>query len=116
MNILPSDLTDRLLAFRAERDWAQFHNTRSLAAAIAVESAELLEHFIWARDGDVDPLTAAKKSEIESEVADLLILLTYVCHDLRIDAPGAVARKIEVNARKYPVSKARGRSTKYTDL
>ena len=53
MTHLPEELTQRLLAFRAERDWEQFHNARSLATALSVEASELLEHFIWAKDADV---------------------------------------------------------------
>ena len=53
MTHLPAELTQRLLAFRVERDWEQFHNARSLATALSVEASELLEHFIWAKDAEV---------------------------------------------------------------
>ena len=53
MTHLPQELVQRLLDFRAERDWAQFHNARSLAAALSVEASELLEHFIWTKDHEV---------------------------------------------------------------
>ena len=116
MTHLPEELTQRLLAFRAERDWGQFHNARSLAAALSVEASELLEHFIWAKDADVAEIVDKRRDEIEAELADVGMLLAYLCHDLGVDLAAAVSRKMEANAIKYPVEKARGRSAKYTRL
>ena len=116
MSHLPDELTHRLLAFRAERDWEQFHNARSLASALSVEAAELLEHFIWSRDAEVSEIVEKRRDEIEAELSDIAVLLAYLCHDLKVDLAGAVARKLEANALKYPVEKARGRSDKYTRL
>ena len=116
MTLLPEELTQRLLAFRAEREWAQFHNARSLAAALSVEASELLEHFIWAKDAEVADIVDQRRDEIEAELADVGMLLAYLCHDLGVDLAAAVSRKMEANALKYPVEKSRGRSDKYTRL
>lgn len=116
MTHLPEALTQRLLAFRAERDWAQFHNARSLAAALSVEASELLEPFIWAQDADVAAIVDQRRDDIEAELADVGILLAYLCHDLGVDLVAAMSRKLEANALKYPVEKSRGRSEKYDRL
>lgn len=116
MTHLPEEITRRLLTFRAERDWAQFHNARSLAAALSVEASELLEHFIWTKDAEVAEIVEKRRDDIESELADVAMLLAYLCHDLGVDLAAAVSRKIDANALKYPVAKSRGRSEKYTHL
>ena len=116
MTHLPEELTQRLLAFRAERDWEQIHNARSLATALSVEASELLEHFIWARDAEVEQIVDTRRDEIEAELADVGMLLAYLCHDLGVDLAAAVSRKMDANALKYPVEKSRGRSEKYTRL
>ena len=116
MNVLPEELMQRLLAFRAERDWEQFHNARSLATALSLEASELLEHFVWARDQEIASIVERRRNEIEAELADVAILLAYLCHDLGVDLATAVSRKIDANALKYPVDMARGRSEKYTRL
>lgn len=116
MTHLPEELTQGLLAFRAERDWAQFHNARSLATALSVEASELLEHFIWAKDSEVAKIVAKRRDEIEAELADIGMLLADLCHDLSVDLAAAVSRKMAANALKYPVETSRGRSEKYTRL
>ena len=116
MTHLPEELTQRLLAFRAERDWKQFHNARNLAAALSVEASELLEHFIWAKDAEVAEIVDKRRDDIEAEIADVGMLLAYLCHDLGVDLAAAVSRKLDANALKYPVEKSRGRSEKYTRL
>ena len=116
MTHLPEELTNRLLAFRTEREWEQFHNARSLAIALSVEASELLEHFIWAKDAEVAEIVDKRRDEVEAELADVGILLAYLCHDLGVDLTAAVARKMAANALKYPVEKSRGRSEKYTRL
>lgn len=105
-----------MLAFRSGRDWEQFHTARSLATALSVEAAELLEHFVWLNDGQVPEAVRDHRMEIEAEVADIAILLTYLVHDLEIDLENAVITKMDHNAKKYPLDLARGSNRKYTDL
>jgi len=114
--LLSSELVAALLAFRKERDWEQFHSPRNLAAALSVEAAELLEHFIWTPDAEVASVAAAKKHRIAAEIADVAIYLSYLAHDLEIDIDTAVQEKLRTNAERYPVEKARGSSRKYSDL
>lgn len=114
--MLSKTLVDTLLEFRRARDWEQFHSARNLAAAISVEAAELLESFIWASDDQVPTIVASRYAEISDEIADIAILLTYIAHDLSIDINGAVEKKIQANATKYPVEMARGSNKKYSEL
>jgi NTP pyrophosphatase (non-canonical NTP hydrolase) len=109
-------LMEKLLAFRAERDWEQFHNLRTLSTSIALEAAELAEFTQWARDGEIAEIAREKRAGIVHEIADIVILLSYLAHDLDIDLDQAVAAKLEVNARRYPVSKAKGSAKKYDQL
>lgn len=114
--MVSSELMERLLEFRRERDWEQFHTPRNLAAALSVEAAELLEHFIWASDAQVGTLASEKRRAIGAELADIAMYLAYLAHDLNIDLDSAVRDKIVVNAERYPVEKARGSSKKYSEL
>lgn len=114
--MISDDLKRRLLNFRAERDWGQFHNLRTLSASLVLEAAELLEHTQWARDSDVAQIVSDHRSEIEHEVSDIAILLTYLIHDMGIDLESAVSRKLDVNAERYPVEKSKGTARKYNQL
>lgn len=109
-------LLSQLLAFRAERDWEQFHTPRNLSAALCTEAAELLEKFQWAADAELAELVIRERDEIECEIADIAILLTYLCHDLNVSLSDAMWRKLKLNGEKYPVEKARGTATKYDRL
>lgn len=109
-------LLKRLLEFRREREWEQFHNARNLATAISVEAAELLEKYRWANDANVASINSERRADIADEVADIAILLSYLANDLSLDFETIVAAKIARNAEKYPVEKARGRSAKYDRL
>lgn len=114
--MISEQLRDELLAFRNDRDWAQFHNLRTLSTSIVLEAAELAEITQWARDEDVKEIEASQIRRVEEEVADIAILLTYLVHDCGIDIDSAVRRKLKLNAEKYPADRARGTSKKYTEL
>jgi NTP pyrophosphatase (non-canonical NTP hydrolase) len=109
-------LTARLASFAAERDWNQFHNPKNLAMAVAGEVGELVEHFQWLTFDEAANLPEATREEVALEAADVLLFLLRLCDKLDIDLAAAAERKLELNARKYPVSKARGRATKYDKL
>ena len=109
-------LLQSLLAFRDERDWQQFHTPKNLTSALAVEVAELLEIFQWAKDSELPQLVERERIAIGEEIADIGILLTYLCHDLNIDLAQVMQDKIEKNRAKYPVALARGKATKYDKL
>jgi NTP pyrophosphatase (non-canonical NTP hydrolase) len=114
--MISRDLLERLLAFRSEREWEQFHNLRTLSTSIVLEAAELAEFTQWAKEDDIHGIVQSRRQDIEQEVADLAILLSYLAHDLNINIEDAVARKLELNAMRYPVAKARGTATKYDRL
>ena len=102
--MLSEELRQRLLDFREERDWSQFHNLRTLSTSIVLEAAELAEHTQWVRDVELDEVVRRRKPRIEQEIADIVILLTYLVTDLDIDVEKAVAEKVRLNAEKYPVA------------
>lgn len=104
--------------FVAERDWAQFHNPKNLSMALAGEAAELMEHFLWCEGTEsFDFLKQpSKASAIEEELADIFIYALHFANRTGIDLSKAVRRKMEINAAKYPVEKAKGRSDKYDQL
>jgi dCTP diphosphatase len=108
-------LLDALIEFRRERDWEQFHTVRNLSAALCVEASELLDLFRWSRDSEITAIVEKQRSEIENEVADVAILLSYLCHDLNISIEDVVGKKLEINREKYPVGSSKGTSTKYSN-
>jgi NTP pyrophosphatase (non-canonical NTP hydrolase) len=114
--MLSAELSKRLIDFRAERDWEQFHTLRTLSTSLMLESAELAEHTQWARDSELEGIILERRERIEQEVADITILLTYLVHDLRIDLEAAVSAKLLRNAERYPVEKAKGTARKYDEL
>ena len=114
--MIEKDTLDKLLAFRRERDWERFHTPKNLSAALSVEAAELLECFQWAGESELSQLVIREREIIKDEIADIAILLSYLCHDLNIELEVAVRSKLEKNRRKYPVSLARGTAKKYDRL
>lgn len=104
------NLTRALIDFRDERDWAQFHNPKDLAAALSIESAELLELYLWKDAADADP------ARVREELADVFAYALMLAHHYGVDVEEIVRDKIRRNAERYPVEKARGRATKYDAL
>ena len=107
-------LLERLRAFVAERDWEQFHSPKNLAMAMIVEAAELIEHFQWATEQESRELSPDKLAEVEQEIADTFIYLLRLSDVLGVDLIDAAQRKMDINARKYPVEKVKGRNDKYS--
>jgi dCTP diphosphatase len=106
----------KILEFREERDWAQFHDPKNLAEAISIEAGELLEQFLWLSTDESKVLAGRKLDRAKEEIADILIFLMYMCDTLGIDLAKEVERKIEANRKKYPVDRSKGSKKKYTDL
>ncbi len=104
-------LKDELRRFNEARGWGRFHTARDLAMAVSVEAGELLELFLW-KPHDAVP----DKERLGEEMADVLICLTNLARRVDLDLMEAVARKIEKNAEKYPVEKARGNAKKWDEL
>ncbi len=104
-------LKEAVAAFVAERDWEQFHDPKNLAMSIAIEAAELMEHFQWLRSDQVRPpdLDDDVRREIAEELADVLCFAISFANATGIDVASAVMSKLEKNAQKYPREQYRGR-------
>lgn len=113
--VIDEELTRKILDFRHARDWEQFHSLRTLSTSLMVEAGELAELTQWTADTELADRAEEVRGRIEEEVADLLILLSYLVHDQAIDVDQAVRRKLRVNGGKYPVSRFRGTSRKYNE-
>lgn len=109
-------LKRKILSFRDDRDWRQYHDPKSLSQAVGIEAAELQEIFLWLSSDQSHHLSAADIGRVRDELADIFIYLTYLCDAFDIDLLKAVGAKIEKNATKYPVEKSKGLSAKYTEL
>ena len=106
----------KVLKFRDERDWKQFHDPKSLASSICIEAAELLELFQWLTPDEARRQVAEKRERVSEEIADVAIYLIELADVAGIDLLQAIEAKLQKNALKYPVDKSRGAWTKYTDL
>jgi NTP pyrophosphatase (non-canonical NTP hydrolase) len=111
-------LVEAVRRFRDERDWARFHNPKELAVSISIEAAELLERFQWKNEGEVREMLRSPEAmdAVRDEMADVLLLLVSCADTLGVDLVEAAAAKLDKNAEKYPVEKARGRADKYDRL
>ena len=112
------ELQDLVIRFRDERDWEQFHSPKDLALGLQVEAAELAELFLWkTRDESGADLNDANfRGRMADELADVQTYLLYLAHAAGLDLNQAVRNKLEKNAAKYPVEKARGSARKYDQL
>ncbi len=114
--MIDDTLKQQLLAFRRERDWEQFHNPKDIAISLSIEAAELLEWFQWRTLDEIQTmLVSDKRQALEDEIADVAVYLTYLCHDLQIDLPAVIRRKMQKNAAKYPKDLVKGRADKYNE-
>lgn len=101
----------KLLEFRSERDWEQFHRPKELVSAINIESGELMEHFLWREKENTKQIheDVERFHGIQEEIADIAIYLLYLSNDLEINLRTAIIKKLEKNALKYPKGKYQGR-------
>jgi NTP pyrophosphatase (non-canonical NTP hydrolase) len=113
-----SELKTRVLAFVHERDWEQFHSPKNLSMALAAETGELMEHFLWATPDQSRTIAnePVKRARIADELADVVIYAIEFANITGLDIAAAIEAKMAANAQKYPVEKSRGRSEKYTEL
>ncbi len=104
------EITEILLKFRDERDWAQFHTAKDLALALNIEAGELLEAFLWKTSEQADI------GKVKEELADVFAFAFLLAEKYDLDVKQIVLEKMEQNAQKYPVEKSRGVAKKYTEL
>jgi NTP pyrophosphatase (non-canonical NTP hydrolase) len=118
MDARVTDLQLMVADFVHRRAWEQFHNPKDLAISISIEASELLEHFQWKNQKELESMIKDKayKKKIEEEIADIFIYLLAFSNRLNIQLTEAVLEKIQKNSRRYPIEKARGTAAKYTDL
>lgn len=109
------ELRKRIDQFVTDRDWAQFHTPKNLAMAMIVEAAELVEQFQWNTPEESQQLTPEKREAVSHELADTFVYLLRLAEVLEVDLIAAANAKIDLNAKKYPVEKARGSNAKYTE-
>jgi len=99
---------DRLMKFREDRDWAQFHTGENLAKSICIESAELLEVFQW-QDKE------KSMEKVKEELADVIMYCTLMADHYGLDIDEIVNVKLDSNEKKYPADLVRGSSKKYNE-
>ena len=111
--IISAETLTRILKFRDDRNWRQFHNPKDLAISICLESAELLECFQWSGE---DTEVEKKATAMKEELSDVVIYALLLADRLNIDIDAAVQEKIQINAKKYPVRESYGSRAKYDEL
>ena len=99
---------ERIKKFRDDRDWKQFHTPSNLAKAISIEAGELLEEFLWDNDN-------FNLQNVKEELADVMIYCIHMANALDVNIEDIINMKMDKNEMKYPVEKAKGKSTKYTE-
>lgn len=110
------DLIRAAVAFRDQRDWAQFHNPKELAISLAVESAELLQLMQWHKGEELERVILEKHAHLKDELADVLFSVLLLADELKIDLGRAFLEKLDKTGAKYPVEKAKGSAKKYTEF
>lgn len=110
---ISKETVNKVLKFRDDRDWKQFHDPKDLAISISLEASELLEIFQWSKD---DVYCLDKIDKIKEELADVVNYCILMADACNLDLDKIITDKIKLNAAKYPVDKAKGTSTKYNEL
>ena len=111
--MIDQELIDKIIKFRDDRNWSQYHTPKNLAISLSLEANELLELFQWV---DSNQAVQNSKDEIEDELADVIIYSILMADRLDIDIEEIVAKKLKKNNLKYPVNKSYGSNAKYTEL
>lgn len=108
--MISKETIEKILQFRNDRDWEQFHNSKDLSLALSVEASELLELFLWKGNEDVSP------ERLKEELADVLMYAILLAEKHKLNLDEVIQEKLSKNNQKYPVQKARGNATKYDKL
>ena len=112
------ELKEKIKKFCEDRDWDQFHNAKDLAIGIITESSELLEHFRFKSEKEIEEMfnSPEKRKNISEETADILYFLLRLAQKYNIDLTSEVFKKMEKNEKKYPIEKAKGSNKKYNEF
>lgn len=108
-------LREKILQFREERDWKQFHNPKDLAAAIAIEAAELQEKFLW-KSQEESYKVWKNDNEVHEEFADIMNFMILFAEECWIDIEDVMMKKMDKNAKKYSIEKSKWTSLKYDKI
>jgi NTP pyrophosphatase (non-canonical NTP hydrolase) len=108
-----NEVINKLIKFRNDRDWEQFHDSKNLALAISIEASELNELFLWKKDADVEKIN---RERLKEELADILSFSFLLAEKHNLDVFDIVLEKVKKNGLKYPIDKAKGKSDKYDQL
>ena len=111
-----AELTAQIQTFVDARDWRKFHNPKDLSVAIAAEAGELMQHFVWQQEEQIEKRLEKNREEIASEIADVAILLFEFADNLGMNLGEVMQAKIARNDIRYPVEKSRGNNLKYSEL
>ena len=111
--MLRDETIQRVLKFRDDRDWRQFHTPKDLAISMSLEAAELLEVFQWS---GTDLVCREKVEKVKEELADVLSYCILMADIWELDLDEIMNEKITKNEAKYPVEKAWGSAAKYTQF
>lgn len=106
------DLKERMATFVRERDWQQFHTPKNLSMALAVEVAELMEHFQWLSSEQSQQLDAVTSQAVAEELADILLYTLSLANSLQIDLSETTLAKLAKNEVRYPREQVRGKAHK----
>lgn len=106
-------ITEKLIQFRDDREWSQFHDSRNLALALMLEASELNELFLWKKDDEIENIS---QDRLKEELADVLCYAVLLAEKHNLDIFDIMDEKIKKNNEKYPVEKAKGSSKKYNEL
>ncbi|MFK8039038.1 MAG: nucleotide pyrophosphohydrolase [Crocinitomicaceae bacterium] len=107
------EIIKKLIAFRDERDWKQFHDSKNLATAISIEAAELNELYLWKTIKESEEVD---KERLKEELADVLSFSFLLAEKHGLNIKDIILDKIEKNRAKYPIDKAKGTAKKYNEL
>jgi NTP pyrophosphatase (non-canonical NTP hydrolase) len=107
------EIEQKVIDFRDERNWQQFHQLKDLLLGLNIEVAELQELFLWKTDDQQSEIDTEK---IKDELADIAIFLIYICKHYNINLPEAISKKLDKNNLKYPVDKSKNSNKKYNEL
>lgn len=98
------NIYEKIMEFRDQRDWKQYHDEKDLAISISLEANELLENFQWKSSEEA---LATSRQNIKEEMADVFIYLIQMADKMDVNLEEEVIQKLEKNAKKYPVSQER---------
>lgn len=109
-------LTQKILKFRDQREWKQFHKPKDMALSLALEAAEVIEHFQWKNDKEIETYIKSNKEKIGEELMDVLYWVLLIAHDIDLNIVKTFEKKMKKNEQNYPIKKSKGKTTKYSNL